>query len=77
MTYADIPINKLYLVRDEIKQKGEIRVNLAGDRCIIKWEDEAHECIINIECTHRTHAEAKAYYKDPANGWQLAIEGID
>ena len=44
--------------------------NLAGDRCIIKWP-EGHECIDELNCIHRTNAQAIAYYSNPINGWNL------
>jgi len=68
-TYADILLTDLESVRDEIRQKAGVRVNLAGDRCVIKWDGDAHQCINELDCVHRTHAEAQAYYNDPANGW--------
>ena len=70
MTYSDIPISDLEGIRDSIEQKDSVQLNLAGDRCIIKWL-EGHECIDELNCIHRTNAQAIAYYSNPINGWNL------
>ena len=75
-TYADILLTDLAEVRPEVRQKNGVRENLAGTRCIIKWDGDAHSCIDDLNCIHRTHAEALAYYGDPANGWSEELEGI-
>ena len=72
-TYTDILLTDLESVRDEIRQKSEVRVNVAGDRCIIKWEGDAHQCINELDCVHRTHEEALEYYGNPVNGWCVEI----
>lgn len=68
-TYADILLTDLADVRSDIREQNGVRENLAGDRCVIKWDGDAHQCIEVLDCTHRTHAEALAYYNDPVNGW--------
>jgi hypothetical protein len=73
-TYADILLTDLESVRSEIKEKSDVRKNLAETRCIITWEGNAHQCIDDLNCIHRTHAEAQAYYNDPTNGWCLEEE---
>ena len=70
-TYTDILLADLDSVRTEVREKGEVRKNLAETRCIIKWDGDAHQCIDELNCTHRTHSEALAYYNNPANGWFL------
>lgn len=67
--YADILLSDLESVRGAIRQQEAVKTNLAGDRCIIKWGGDAHQCIDDLNCTCRTHAEALAYYNDPINGW--------
>ena len=74
LIYSDIPLTELESVRPYINEKDEVRLNLAGDRCVIKWLN-GHECIDELECVHRTHAEAQLFYNDPINGWCTEVIG--
>jgi len=68
-TYTDIPVADLETYRPYIKQKGGVTYNLAGTRCIIKWEGADPVCLDEVNCVCRTEQEAREYYRNPINGW--------
>jgi len=71
ISYTDILHTDLETVRSVVLEKNNVRCNLAETRCIVKWEGDTPQAILDLSDvgTIRSHAEALAYYNDPANGW--------
>jgi len=77
-SYTDILHTDLESVRSAISEKNGVRCNLAGTRCIVKWEGATPQAILDLSDvgTIKTQTEAIAYYNDPINGWAEEYEEI-
>jgi len=71
MKYADILLSQLDSIRPFIIQNDDVRCNLSGTRCIIKWDGVTPQEIIDLGCTIRDKSQALSYYRDPLNGWEI------
>lgn len=66
ITYSDILTPDLPEFRPYIKEKDDVRCNLAMTRCVIKWEGALPAELDAKTSVHRNQTEAQVFYNsDP------------
>jgi hypothetical protein len=69
ISYTDISDSELSNVRAYIIDKDEVRYNIAGDRCLVKFEGATPQILTDLGCTIRNKTEALAYYNLNPSSW--------
>lgn len=73
--YADIAMEDYVAVKPVVRQQNKVRCNLAGTRCIIKWNGGLHKCMEGLDLNFPPdQSKALEYYSNPVNGWIDAEE---